>query len=99
MSSSESGPQDFKVVQNSASSFELTDVSTGESQTVNLSAFDFAYSSLVSMDVDGQDPMKFKFLNACSAGMTFTFQLKGNSVEAKVYQPNQYKYKHYMPVP
>ena len=51
--SSEDGPKDFKVVQNSPTSFDLTDMTSGNSQTVNLSSFDFSYNSLVKMDIAG----------------------------------------------
>lgn len=96
---SESGPQDYRVTQSGENSFELTHMGTGHSQSVSLSEFDFSYHSLVSVGLDSQEPNLFKFEKACNAQLNFSFTLKGNQVTAKVYQPNQYAYKHYMPVP
>ena len=31
--------------------------------------------------------------------MTFQFTVRGNVIDAKVYEPNQYAYKDIMPVP
>ena len=99
LESSDEGAQDYKVIQNSATSFELTNVTTGQTQTLDLSSFDFSYNSLVSINIAEQEAAQFKFNQACTAGMTFQFTVRGNVIDAKVYESNQYAYKDIMPVP
>lgn len=89
---------DFKVQKTAANSFEITNMATGESRTVAVDDFNFEYHSLVSLKLDSEEKM-LQFAKSSNGGIDFTFNLKGNSVNMRVYSADQYKYKQYMPVP
>ena len=89
---------DFKVRKLDANSFEITNMNTSESQTAAVDDFSFEYQSLISLKLDSEERM-LQFAKSQPGGINFTFNLKGNSVDMRIYSEDQYKYKQYMPVP
>jgi len=90
--------QDYKIEQLSDSEFEITNMGTGVSQKHVISGYDFAYNSLVTMNLDGDETI-LQYVRHHNDGIKFTFDYKGNNVKLSVFDETQYKYKHFMPAP
>lgn len=73
-------------------------MSSGTTQTHSVSNFNFNYNSLINLDIDGSYT-QMQYQNVNNDGIRFKLNYKGNNVDLSIYEPNQYKYKQFMPEP
>ena len=60
--------------------------------------FSFKHNSLVRMTADGTESL-IHFHRSANDGMTSTYGLKGNLINATVFEERQYALAHHMPEP
>ena len=89
--------QDFQV-DRCGDEYKVTNLSSGNSQTLNIKDFDFDYNSLITLKIDGENKI-LQYNSVGNDGIKYNFSMKGNQVKMSVYTPAQFKYKQHMPEP
>lgn len=90
--------QDLKVVKLADGNYSVHNLTTDDSQVLNIKNFDFNYNSLVTLSMEGEEKI-LQYDRVANDGIEYKFNLKGNNVKMSVYSENQYKYKKHMPEP
>jgi propionyl-CoA carboxylase alpha chain len=88
---------DYKVEKKTDGTYELTEMETNKTLTLNVADFDLDYGSLLRFKF-GKDEKLVQFIDVREE-LHYNFYYKGNTIEAQVYDANQYKYKKYMAPP
>ena len=78
--------------------YEVTNMSTGESAVHNVKNFNFEYSSLINLSMDGTDKY-LQFNEKKNDDIGFNFYYKGNNVAVSIFEEKQYAYEKHMPEP
>lgn len=87
---------DFKV-EKKEGAYELTDLETNKALTLPVGTFDLDYGSLLRFKMGNEEKL-VQFVDV-KEELHYNFYYKGNTIEAQVYDANQYKYKKYMAPP
>jgi propionyl-CoA carboxylase alpha chain len=87
---------DYKVVKHEKE-FEITDLATNKTSTINATNFDFEYDSLLRFDFNGE--RRLIQYEDTKEEVLLHFSMKGSQIEVGVYNEAQFRLKKYMAPP
>lgn len=89
--------KDFRIEDKGNENYEVTDVASGKSSTINAKDINLEYGSLLRYNQDGNGKL-LQFLEA-QENLYFNFYYKGNTIKSIVYDEAQYRLKKHMAPP